>query len=124
FATTGGSGIAAFTGYATTLAGATSTTNVKLTDPGSFSLGGATSVNALLIVGNSTATALDEAGNTLSVGSGGLVFAGPQAPTISNGTLAFGGTEGVVQTGSGAGATLNSVVTGTGGLTFGGAGTT
>src|SRR5262249_6508245 len=58
-----GSSLAAFTGYATTLSGATSSTNVKLTDPGSFSLTGATNVNSLLIVGNTTPTVLNEAGN-------------------------------------------------------------
>ncbi len=63
-------------------------------------------------------------GNTLRLGDGtnaaGLILA--TGSSISNGTLAFGGSEGVIWT-SGTNAAISAQITGTNGLTFAGAGT-
>ena len=63
-------------------------------------------------------------GNTLTIGDGndaaGLILASGSA--ISNGTLAFGGSEGVIWV-SGNNAAISAEITGTNGLTFSGSGT-
>ena len=63
-------------------------------------------------------------GNTLTIGDGtdaaGLILASGSA--ISNGTLAFGDSEGVIWT-SGSNAAISAEITGTNGLTFSGSGT-
>ena len=63
------------------------------------------------------------ANNTLTLGDGtnpaGLILA--SGSSINNGTLAFGGSEGVIWLG-GTGTTISSTITGTNGLTFAGSG--
>ncbi|MBH0619674.1 hypothetical protein I3A86_26695, partial [Salmonella enterica] len=75
---------------------------------------------------NTNGQTLTLGGNTLTIGDGtagdaaGLILAAGSA--ISGGTLAFGGSEGVITT-SGASAAISAAITGTDGLTLSGAGT-
>ena len=123
FATYDGSNstIAAFTGYVTSLAAAVAAgpgSIVKLT--GQETLTGNETITGLVLAGG----AVSEAGFTLTVSSGGLV--GTQGPTSSNtilgGTLAFGSAEGIITSTGGAITTINSPITGSGGLTVAGNG--
>jgi fibronectin-binding autotransporter adhesin len=67
-------------------------------------------------------------GDTLTIGDStdpaGLILDpnSSQSTTISGGTLAFGGSQGVIWLGDSAGSTISSAITGTGGLTFAGGG--
>src|SRR5262249_51013104 len=63
FATYGAGGVAANSNFVTTLAGATSTTNVVLTDAGAVA--GVANVGSLILAGNTT---LNNAGNTMTFG--------------------------------------------------------
>lgn len=124
FATYGASGDAANTNFQTTLTGATATTNVVLTDPGTLAPSAATSVNSLVIITTGvTAAVINPAGFALNVTSGGLLTAGTANATISGGTLAFGAAEGVIGSGAGVSTTISNAVTGTAGLTLAGPGT-
>ena len=127
FATTGANGIVANTTFATTLTGATASTNVILTDAASnTTVSAATSVGSLILVGNVALTI--NSGITLTIGNGqttgGMVLLADStgSPSITGGTLAFGSSEAVVKTGPGTAATITSATTGTGGLTFTGSG--
>ena len=128
FATYGPSGIVANTTFATTLTGATASTNVILTDAASnTTLSAATSVGSLILVGNVALTI--NSGITLTIGNGqttgGMVLLndGTGSPSLTGGTLAFGSSEAVVETGPGTAARITSATTGTGGMTFSGSGT-
>lgn len=124
FAAYGANGIAANATFQTTLTGATSTTHVVLTDPGTISLAGATNVNSLVILTTGgTPTVINQAGFALNVTSGGLMVAGTQGATLSGGTVALAAAEGELFTGAGLTTTVNSTITGTGGLTLAGPGT-
>ena len=123
FATYDGSNntIAAFTGYVTSLAAAVAAgpgSIVKLT--GQETLTGNETITGLVLAGGTAS----EAGYTLTVSSGGLV--GTQGPSNSNtilgGKLAFGSAEGIVTSTSGAITTIDSPITGSGGLTIAGNG--
>src|SRR5262249_25550503 len=123
----GNNTVAAFTGYATSLAAAGPNDTVKLS--GAETLSGNDTVNALLLVGGTVGLG----GNTLTVTSGGLAVTAPTSGaatgTVIGGTLAFGSAEGVVNTANSTGTVqaatlvLNSTVTGSNGLTVGGNGT-
>ena len=136
FATNGGSGTSMqalsatspnSSNFATTLptnGSALSTVNYKLTNFGTQSLTAATQANAILFVGTTVPTVLNLAGNSLTLGAGTLAFSGPQTATVTGGTIPLGTAEGIVLTGPGASANLGSSISGSGGLTFGGTGTT
>ena len=92
FATTGGTGIIANATFATTLAGATSTTNVILTDAAAnTTLAANTSVGSLILIGNVVLTI--NPGFTLTLGNaqttGGLALL---HDANGNPTLIGGGT--------------------------------
>ena len=135
FATAGnGTDLVAFSGYVTTgnQAGWNATSNVKLTNVGNITIGSNVAhntINSLILVGsNGTATIVNLNNNTLAIGNGtgqgGVLFAGNSSDTFSNGTLAFGSSEGIFQLDN---SVLNNGVsanvTGLGGLTVGGCGT-
>src|SRR5262249_11892896 len=105
----------------------TAQTNVKLTEPGTVTLTGNTFVNSLIIVSTLGPAVIAEAGFTLTVGDtgpGAILIAGTtnQTVTISGGTVAYAGNEGLIFNGntSAAGTTISSVISGTAGLTLGG----
>ena len=119
FLTYGPNGYATATYPASTLSSSTGTSAVKL-------------AAAQTATGNVAAYALNTNGkaltlgtNTLTVGDGtsadaaGVILAAGSA--ISGGTLAFGGSEGVIWS-SGTTATISAAITGSDGLTFAGAG--
>ena len=96
--------------------------------------GGAAGVVALAAnsapTGNVAAYALNTEGRTITLGTNTLTIGNGTAPAglilatgsaISGGTLAFGGSEGVIWL-SGTNATISSTITGTNGLTFSGSG--
>src|SRR5262249_46387830 len=94
------------------------TSSVNLTSSGS--------VNAVLIRGNNI-TVSGAAGTTLTVGSAtqsGTVAGSGTGNTISVPTVALGTAEGVFLADVGATLTTSGTITGTAGLTVGGAGTT
>ncbi len=111
--------IAAFTGYVTSLAAAGPNDTVKLS--AAETLTGDKTVNALLLAGGT----VGEAGYTLTLAGGALATTAgfTTTNTIIGGTLAFGSNEGILQTNAAAITTLNSTITGSGGLTIGGGGT-
>ena len=88
-------------------------------------LGAATTAasNVAAFALNTEGKAINLGGNTLTLGDGtnaaGLILA--SGSTISNGTLAFGGSEGVIWL-SGTNPLISSTITGTNGLTFAGSG--
>ena len=127
FATYGSTGIVANSTFATTLTGATGSTNVILTDAAaSTTLSTATAVGSLVLVGNVALTI--NSGVTLTIGNGqttgGLLLLNDStgSPSIAGGTLVFGVTEAIVQTGPSVAATVTSATIGSGGLTFSGSG--
>ena len=72
-------------------------------DAGTVTLAIGTSANSLILVGNTQATIIDQAGNALTLGNGGpaaLLVVGSQNATIKNGTMPFGTNEGLLLTGS------------------------
>ena len=88
-------------------------------------LGAATTAasNVAAFALNTEGKGINLGGNTLTLGDGtnaaGLILA--TGSTISNGTLAFGGSEGVIWM-SGTNPVISSTITGTNGLTFAGSG--
>jgi autotransporter-associated beta strand protein len=109
-------------GYVTAAYNATTLTN----SPGNVvALGAATTAggNVAAFALNTEGKAINLGGNTLTLGDGtnaaGLILASGSA--ISNGTLAFGGSEGVIWL-SGTNPTISSTITGSNGLTFAGSG--
>src|SRR5207249_3322873 len=86
---------------------------VKLT--GNEVQAGNKTITALLLAGGGQ---VGQAGFTLTLSSGGLA-ASSGSNTIIGGTLAFGSAEALAQTNAGATLTVNSPVTGSGGLTAG-----
>jgi len=117
FVTYGANGYVKATYGATAVSGATGTTVVDQT--GNQTLTANASAYALKIESGKTITL---GGNTLTLGDGtnpaGLSLAA--ATPISGGTLAFGGSEAVMWLG--ATSTINSILTGSGGLTVAGSG--
>ena len=114
------SSIGALTTYQTlsTTGGNAATDNVLVT--ASTALTANDTVNAALLVGD----AINISGAvTLNLGSGTLASTGgtSKGNTVSVATLALGSQEGILNANSGA-TTINSAITGTGGLTFAGTG--
>ena len=87
-----------------------------------ISVGTNLSLNAVLINGTGL-TLGGGAGSSLTLTGGGLLVSGG-SNTVGVPTLALGTTEGVLLTNAGSTANVSSVITGTGGLTIGGAGGT
>jgi fibronectin-binding autotransporter adhesin len=109
-------------GYVKATYNATTLTN----SPGDVvALGAATTAggNVAAFALNTEGNAINLGGNTLTLGDGtnaaGLILA--TGSTISNGTLAFGGSEGVIWL-SGTNPVISSTITGSNGLTFAGSG--
>jgi autotransporter-associated beta strand protein len=109
-------------GYVKATYNATTLTN----SPGNVvALGAATTAggNVAAFALNTEGKAINLGGNTLTLGDGanpaGLILA--TGSTISNGTLAFGSSEGVIWL-SGTNPVISSTITGTNGLTFAGSG--
>lgn len=109
-------------GYVTATYNATTLTN----SPGNVVALGATTTAASNVAAfalNTEGKGINLGGNTLTLGDGtnaaGLILA--TGSTISNGTLAFGGSEGVIWM-SGTNPVISSTITGTNGLTFAGSG--
>ncbi len=125
FLTYGGSGYKATTYGANAVSASTGSTVVELTTDQTLSANA--SAYALKI---DSARTLTLGGNTLTLGDGtnpaGLILggSGSNVSGISGGTLAFGGSEGVIfiRSTSGSGNTISSTITGTNGLTIAGAG--
>src|SRR5205823_1764442 len=92
---------------------------------GTINFTGPTLANAILIVGNTTPTVINEANNSLTLTNGALFFTGSQSATVSGGSIALGAVEGIIETGAGVSAAIASSITNTtgAGLTVGGAGT-
>ena len=109
--------------YQTTLAGAGPTSNVRLT--GNETLTGNLTVNSLILVGaggnttvTPTLTGPPASAFTLTIASGGLMATGGNTLTFAaGGTLNFGSAEGII-IGNNSNLTINSPITGTGGLTI------
>lgn len=99
----------------------TITTGANTRITAATSTAGNASINSLLVAGGDL-TVTD--GQTLTVASGAVLFSTTNAlkPSTTTGALAFGTNEGMVSVSSGAIGTLSAVVTGSGGLTKGGAG--
>src|SRR5205814_266713 len=108
--------VAAFTGYATSIATAVAGDTVKL--GGAETLATNKTINALFLA-NGT---VGEAGFTLTLGSGALA-ATAGANSLIGGNLAFAAGEGIILTNTGAATTINSTIAGSGSLTTAGAGT-
>ncbi len=109
-------------GYVTATYNATTLTN----SPGDVVALGATTTAASNVAAfalNTEGKGINLGGNTLTLGDGtnpaGLILA--TGSTISNGALAFGGSEGVIWM-SGTNPVISSIITGTNGLTFAGSG--
>jgi autotransporter-associated beta strand protein len=115
-----GTGYTAFAGYSTSIAAATNTSVVK--QSANAALGADTSAYALNV---QKGISITNTGHTLTLGDGtnpaGLIFNGGSGSGISGGTLAFGGSEAVINI-SGS-STISSTISGTGGLTLSGTGT-
>ena len=102
-----------------TFVGATSTSNVELT-AGTAVPGTNVNVNSIMLVGSVTLTASTGGVNyTINDGSGGILATGGGSATISGGTINFGTAEGIINSNfySSTNLTINSVLTGSGGLT-------
>ena len=108
--------IGPFTSYVTSVANSTNSGNVvKLTQ--SEGLSTSKTIAALLLPGGITLS--QGAGDTLTIGSGGIVATGSN--TIIGGALALGA-EGVINTTASSTTTINSTIGGSSALTIGGAG--
>lgn len=93
--------------------------NVRITT--ATTLGASTSVNSLMFAG---AGGTIGANKTLTVASGMIFFASGSSLTFGGGgTLAFGTREGIIVINSGANTTITSVITGSAGVSYYGAGT-
>ena len=120
FATYGANGIAAAASAATPTSGIT-TTDALLNTVGATTLTANTAVNSLVINATAGSIILNLGGNTLTVGSGGILGISANAAnsiTITNGTLNFGSAQGILFT-DGSAATNLAVaanITGNGGL--------
>ncbi len=108
--------------YATTLAGAGPTSNVRLT--ANQTLTGNLTVNSLIIVGTGGNVALTEqlsgppaSDFTLNVASGAIMATGGNTATIQGGTVNFGTAEGVIFNNN-SNITINSAISGTSGVTI------
>jgi len=119
FATYGANGFTASAGNSSNILTATSTSTVLQSS--NATLAGNTSAYALSV---QNATTVNLGGNTLTLGTGttpaGLILNG--GASITNGTLAFGGSEGVIWIGGSSSNTnaISAAITGSGGLTFAG----
>jgi len=90
--------ITAYSGYATDLNAASSTSHVKLTSSGMITLAAA-GTRASVNLQNSNAgvdQVLDLAGQSLALSSGGILSSGAGTSTIQNGTLSTGAAEWIV----------------------------
>jgi autotransporter-associated beta strand protein len=130
----GGTGIIAFSGYASSIAAATATDTVKDTAAGGTieTVAGIKSINALLVVGSSAGLLALNAAATLTLGSGALMTTGAGGQVeIGNsfsagnpqGALNFGAAEGVVWANSSfANTNVDAAIAGAGanGVTLGG----
>ncbi len=99
-----------FTGYVSSIVGAQPGDTVKLSGP--QSLTGDTTINALLMINGG----VGEAGYTLTIASGAVATV-TGASNILGGTLAFGTQPAILTTVAGDTMTINSTITGSGGLT-------
>jgi fibronectin-binding autotransporter adhesin len=124
FATYGANGFSVFTGYTPGLPDGTDTLNNVLQSD-SMALTGPTGINAVNL--NSPGSAIDLGGQILTV-YGGTILAStsatPGVSTISNGTVEFGSTEGIIYTTANHSLNISAVIDGQAGLTIGGSGTT
>lgn len=93
--------------------------NTRLT--ASIGVAGSVAVNSLLFDsgGGPTLTMSIAAGQTLTVTSGTILFSSG-SNTINGGTLDFGAAEGIIYANGSGNSTINSRITGTGGLTIAG----
>ncbi len=108
--------IITFAGYVTALAAAGPGDIVKLTGPDALTAN--KTITALLLAGG----LVGEDGFTLTLAGGGLAV--NATGSVTGGTTVFGSAEGIIQTSAAAIATIDTPLTGSGGLTIGGAGTT
>ncbi|MGV3663989.1 MAG: autotransporter-associated beta strand repeat-containing protein, partial [Prosthecobacter sp.] len=85
------------------------------------------SINSLVVSGATGATTYGTtigAGKTLTIASGSILFTGGTSMTFGNGgTIAFGTREGIITTFSAGNTTINSLITGTAGVSYYGTGT-
>ncbi len=119
-------GVVAQTVYTTLPTSGTGSTTTNYIATTSTALAGNFSANALLVAGSGI-TVSAPANSTLTLGSatqaGTLAVTGGTGNVISVPTVAMGTAEGLVLTNSGSTVTVSSAITGTAGLTLGGAGT-
>ena len=118
FVTSGSSNsVAAFTNYKTSLATAGPTDTVRLTANETLTTNKV--VNAILFAGTSANALITITQNnfTLGVTSGAILSMGNNTLTLSGGTVDFGSAEGILDQNN-ANITVNSSLTGTGGLTL------
>ena len=108
--------------FAATVSGAAAGANVNLS-AATDTVSANQVINSLTISGTNNPTLTINAGVTLTVTSGAIfVGSGTTLTVTGGGTLAFGSADGVLQTVSGGTINVNASTTGTGGLTFAGAG--
>ncbi|MBI3879954.1 MAG: autotransporter-associated beta strand repeat-containing protein, partial [Verrucomicrobia bacterium] len=105
----------------TPMSGVSGSGNFNTPATGEYFTNGSATVNALRLTGGTVDLA--NTNSTLALGSGALMFTATS--TIQNGTVAFGANEAVVHLSAGAAVTgtINSKLTGTGGLTVSSSGT-
>lgn len=110
------SSVAAFTNYKSSIAAAGPTDAVRLT--ANETLAANRVVNAVLFAGTSAGTnpTITQNGFTLGVAAGAILSEGNNVLTVSGGTVDFGAAEGILGQNN-ANITMNSSLTGTGGLT-------
>lgn len=117
--------ISRFTAYDTSTQGinAALTTSVyKLNSGESITTGTNKNIAGLLITGTGS-TLTGGVNSTLTVTSGAVAVTGTGTNILSMTTLNFGAVEGMVQTDTGSAATINSSITATNTVTYGGSGT-
>ena len=117
--TYGANGIARIRTHSATFTGTTSSSNLKITANQIIPANTNVTINGLVINGNVTISL--GANSTLTIGGGGLMTTGGGTATIIGGTVAFGSSEALISTNEAT--SLQSTVTGSGGLTLFGSNT-
>ncbi|MDX2082348.1 MAG: autotransporter-associated beta strand repeat-containing protein [Terrimicrobiaceae bacterium] len=122
FATYDSNGVQALTaGYIGYNASGSVTDNIRETS--SVTTTSSKTINSLTVDASGSPTTVTNTGNTITVGSGGVLLSGNQSVSISGGTLAFGAAQAIFHATSSASSTISASLTGSGGWVKAGSGT-